>query len=73
MRTFGGKQLRAVILTFTFSVTFVPVAVAAPVRDRDVPTLRDEVVRIVRVVRDIAKKKLGTVTSFADSLTIPRP
>jgi len=82
MRSFVfGKKFRAAVLVVAFSSTFVPTTAAAPprartaavevaaIRDSVAAGWRDEVVRIVRVI----KKKFGTVTSNSDSLTVPRP
>jgi hypothetical protein len=75
MRLVFGKQFRAVVLTLACSATLAPFAAGAPARDQDVsmPAWRDAPVRIVRAIREVAKKKFGALTSNADSLAIPRP
>ena len=69
MRTFFSKPFRAAVLTLAVSMMVVPVATAAPAGDRDVPSLREGIVRIVRVIRHA----FGTPSSNADSLATPRP
>jgi len=69
MHTTVAKRLRAFALVLAFSITLVPAAAAAPRRDREAPSLIDEVVRIVRIIR----KAVGSPASNADSLTTPRP
>jgi hypothetical protein len=69
MRSFFCKPFRAVVLILAFSTMVVPVATAAPAGDRDVPSLREGIVRIVRVIR----QAFGKPSSNADSLAIPRP
>lgn len=61
------------LVVLVVSLTVSPTASAAPARDVDGPSFREEVVRIIRVIRDAAKKKFAGTTSNADSLSTPRP
>jgi hypothetical protein len=70
MRSFFDKKFRAAVLAVVFSLSLVPVAAAGPKgRDREAPGIREEIARIVRVL----KKAIGAPSTNADSLTIPRP
>jgi hypothetical protein len=69
MRSFFGNKFRAAVLTVVFSATLVPIASAAPkVRDREKAGLRDDIARVVRVIKNILSPSTN-----ADSLTTPRP
>jgi hypothetical protein len=61
------------ILVVSLTLIMAPTASAAPARDTSEWSFRDGIVRIVRVMRNVAKKTTGMITSNVDGLAPPRP
>jgi hypothetical protein len=74
MRKSFVRYFVVVVVFVSLSLGAAPVASAAAVQDPSTePGLREAIIRIVRVVRETAKKKAGRVMGNADGLTTPRP
>lgn len=63
-----------VVLFLSLSLGVAPTASAAATQDPSTdPGFRESIVRIVRIVREIVKKKAGGIMANADVLATPRP
>jgi uncharacterized membrane protein YdcZ (DUF606 family) len=74
MRFSFVRYFVATVLFVSLTLTVAPSASAAPARDASEWSFRGGFVRIVRVVKDIAKKTVGRFTTETnDGLAVPRP
>lgn len=75
MRNSFVRHIVVAILFVSLTLAVAPTASAVPARDSSESGFRDAIVRIVRVVRDAAKKTAVRLTSNNndDGLATPRP